>query len=64
MSSRCKGVEMMSVRDFFDLVMGFPNAELYMSAKTNESKVENAVQVEQVIVDYDERTKETRVIVG
>lgn len=64
MLSRCKGVAMVTIKEFFDLVMGFPNAELYMSAKSNESKVENAVKVEQVIVDYDERTDETRVIVG
>lgn len=55
----------MTIKEFFNLVGGFDvNSKLFISAKNNTSMIENAVPVERLAIDFDEKTKEVRIILG
>lgn len=51
----------MTVKDFFNLIGGFSlDSELCIA--DGEPITEHAVPVEKVAIDYNEKTKETRII--
>lgn len=53
----------MTVKEFFNLIGGFDmDSELCIATEENMTK--NYTPVEKVAIDYDETTKEMRIIVG